>query len=260
MASNTIVENNEDTRLSLHTYQNPKSLYVQSEFNRNNRRLNVDMSPRTTYTPSNKDTESTTVHYGRRQLLINEIEFLTLCMNSLKNEMGPEWTQREIIVFYGGSAPGSHLLILANFFPFVKFILIDPKPFHLKYGNKDLRKNFEFHQKIFDQSLAESFYKIYNDNAKYVRLFVSDIRGTKTNEDIIRYEHDLQADLHRILKAYKSHLKFRLPYVSTNSKLQRTYLDGDIYFLIWGRSHTSEVIVYEHQLYIHSLLACDNNF
>jgi hypothetical protein len=32
-----------------------------------------------------------------------------------------------------------------------------------------------------------------------------------------------------------------LPYVVTGSTLQRRYLKGDIYFLIWGRSHTSEV-------------------
>ena len=47
--------------------------------------------------------------------------------------------------------------------------------------------------------------------------------------------------IYDILKAYKSHLKFRLPYVDTGSTLQRRYLNGDIYFLIWGRSHTSEV-------------------
>jgi len=238
MASNNI---NQDPCLSPHTLQNSNSRYVHAEFNSVNRILNTDTSPASTYTPSNDEAESTTVHYGRRQLLINEIEFLTICVASLESEMGSEWKKREIIVFYGGAAPGLHLLILASFFPFVKFILVDPKRFYLEYGNRSLRKNFEFFQEKFERDLAKAFYQKYQDNAKYIRLFVSDIRSTEKNEKIISEEHDLQADLHRILKPYKSHLKFRLPYVDTGSTLQRRYLNGDIYFLIWGRSHTSEV-------------------
>lgn len=238
MASN---QENGEPRLSPHTLQNPDSQYVYTEFNHDNRILNVDTAPSTTYIPSNNETESTTVHYGRRQLLVNEIEFLTICLASLEKEMGSEWRKRKIIVFYGGSAPGSHLLVLAHFFPFVKFILIDPKPFNLKYGNRKLMENFEFHQQRFEKNLAERFYNKYRDDSTFIRLFVSDIRSTEKDEYIIGREHDLQADLHRILKAYKSHLKFRLPYVETKSTLKRKYLDGDIYLLIWGRSHTSEV-------------------
>ena len=235
---------------SPHTLQNRQSRYINAEFNRENRIL-TDSSPRTSYAPSNNETGVTTVHYGRRQLLLNEIEFLTLCIAAMGKEYESDfsWKTKAFILFYVGAAVGNHLLVLAELFPFIKFILVDPQRFDLSFGNPKFKRNFELRQCRLDEKLCREFYNEYQDDSKYIRLFMSDIRSTDNDETIIASEMDLQANAHKILKPYKSYLKFRLPYVNDSNVtvLERTYLSGDIYFLIWGRSHTSETRLVVHR-------------
>ena len=201
-----------------------------------------DTAPEKAYQSSKgKNTEKTTVHYGRRQLLINEIEFLTICLSSLKEEYGLDILKnKKVIVFYAGAAIGLHLLLLAEFFPFIYFIVVDKETFALKYGRKKYLERFEFVRSFFDETLARDYLKKY-DNETYIRLFISDIRSDDKDEALIEADMDLQASIHKILKPFKSYLKFRLPYFDkAKNNTVKNYLEGDIYFLIWGRSHTSE--------------------
>jgi len=72
-----------DPKLSPHCLQNPNSTYISDPFDENLRLLKDD-SPRETYTPHRHNQDQSVVHYGRRQLLLNEIEFLTIAINSYK--------------------------------------------------------------------------------------------------------------------------------------------------------------------------------
>jgi len=240
-----------DTGLSFHTLQNKNSEKIDQKFTRNNRTLLHDLSSETVYeTSKNKEKEKTTVHYGRRQLLINEIEFLTICLCDLEKEFGLEALKtKKLIVFYAGAAIGKHFLVLAEFFPIIhKFILVDKEEFKLEYGNKLFKKNIQCINRFFDINLAEKYLKEYNDEENYIRLFISDIRRTDKNETLIEEDMDLQANIHRTLKPFKSYLKFRLPYFDKRkNNIEKTYLGGDIYFLIWGRSHTSETRLLVHK-------------
>ena len=206
------LQNNQVAHFSPHTLQNGHSHYVTGQFTLSNRLLNLATSPATPYVPSTFETEISTVHYGRRQLLVNEIEFITICLNELE-KLGKHTLKRRLIVFYGGAASGSHLLVLAEFFPFAKFILVDPQRFQLQYGRRELRRNFEFYNQNFDPPLARRFFSKYQDDTQFVRLFVSDIRSTDHDEQRISADHNLQAELHRILCPFRSYLKFRPPYV-----------------------------------------------
>ena len=247
-----MAENIANVKLSPHTLQNGQSRYIEVEFSIENRLLNEN-SPRTAYVRSNSETEITTVHYGQRQLLINEIEFLTLCISGLsqENAENSEWQNKKFVAFYAGAAPGHHLLVLSELFPFVKFILVDPLKLDLIYGNGSFKNNLVFINEKFTEHLAQELFTRYQEDSKFIRLFISDIRGTKDDESIIAQEMDLQATIHTILKPYKSYLKFRLPYVDDlndpNSVLEKTYLSGDVYFLIWGRAHTSETRLLVHK-------------
>jgi hypothetical protein len=58
-------------------------------------------------------------HWGQRKLLLSEIEFLT------------DWAplDRDSIVVYAGAAPGTHIAFLAEMFPRLSFVLVDPSEF-----------------------------------------------------------------------------------------------------------------------------------
>jgi len=237
---------------SFHTLQNKNSKYVQQVFSKTNRLLLHETAPETVYESSKgKKIEKTTVHYGRRQLLINEIEFLTICFSSLNEEYGLDVLKtKKVVVFYAGAAVGLHLLLLAEFFPFVhKFVCVDKEKFALVYGKKTLIQRFELIDRFFDEKLAQEYLEKYNDNEDFVRLFISDIRSTDEQDEVlIEADMDLQANIHKILKPFKSYLKFRLPYYDKKrGNLVKSYLDGDIYFLIWGGSHTSETRLLVHK-------------
>ncbi|CAF0970888.1 unnamed protein product [Brachionus calyciflorus] len=225
---------------SPHTLQNSNSKYQTTKFEEKNRILDHDVYEYgVEYTPKNKEDNSTVVHYGRRQLLINEIEFLTLALKSLVKDFNKsELLQKEIVVIYAGASPGYHFLVLSEFFPFIKFILYDKKIINFIFGDKQYRKNFTINQTFINKSIAENLKKEYPED-KFICLFISDIRRSNKSEEIVEEDMDLQAEIHEILKPYKSFLKFRLPYFN-NEKKNKKYLDGTLFFLIYGNPSTSE--------------------
>jgi hypothetical protein len=88
--------------------------------------------------------------------------------------------------------------------------------------------------------------KMYPDEHGWIRLFISDLRK-KQQEDCIAEDMDLQQQVHFKLRPYKSYLKFRLPYADQTEKKSRLYLEGDLYFLIWGNQRTSETRLLVHK-------------
>lgn len=97
-------------------------------------------------------------HWGQRKLLLSEIEFLTLYSQHSSN----------MLVVYAGAAPGTHTNFLANLFPHLRFVLVDPAPFDTKPSDSIVvRRDY------FTNAIARE----YRDSLTPV-LFISDVRST----------------------------------------------------------------------------------
>jgi hypothetical protein len=173
-------------------------------------------------------------HHGQRKLCIAELEFLT---NSIHN------THTKYTVIYAGAAPGTHIPLLLHMFPNTHFILYDPRRFRL-HCPPHTSHRLEIHQTLFDDTKAHTMYARYQHELDQV-LFISDIRSTKPrdndNEQKILQDMQKQMEWHRIIRPYKSLLKFRLPYPDkTDQKNPITYIQGTIQLPIWGRLSTTE--------------------
>lgn len=175
-------------------------------------------APKRSWKPRNGQWRSIQ-HWGQRKLLLSELEFLTA------------YSEGKHRVLYAGSAPGTHIMELADMFPEQKFVLVDPNDFRCKESAR-----IEIHQEFFTNEIAEKY------KAEKV-LFISDIRtgnpdvmGAQEVEQRVKADMDAQLTWHSILKPYRSMLKFRLPYFPG----QTEYLDGFLWLPIWGRVQTTE--------------------
>ena len=184
-------------------------------------------------------------HWGQLKLLLSEIEFLTPYHG---------WGYH---VIYAGAAPGVHIPILADMFPTMHFILIDPHPSMIVNGQY---ANIEVIQDMMTDDLArELCSRPWQDKI----LFISDIRIGPT---LRREPDDVQQErIHRdmlsqrgwvkILQPVCSMLKFRLPWDGTST----SYLDGTVFFPVYGKDLTHEarlcvpkganVVDYDNKLY-----------
>jgi hypothetical protein len=64
------------------------------------------------------------LHNGQLKLFLTELEFLTECLDSMKDKC---------IVIYAGSAPSNKIKCLADMFPGAKFVLVDPREHYIMY-------------------------------------------------------------------------------------------------------------------------------
>lgn len=71
--------------------------------------------------------DSINVHNGQLKLFLTELQFLTLC---LRTHDAPA------TVVYAGSAPSNKMSYLANLFPNVKFVLVDPHEHYIMFPTK----------------------------------------------------------------------------------------------------------------------------
>merc|ERR1739848_499715 len=55
-------------------------------------------------------------HWGQRKLMLAEVEFLTRFHGDAST------------VVYAGAAPGLHVPLMAELFPRLRFVLVDPRP------------------------------------------------------------------------------------------------------------------------------------
>ncbi len=175
-----------------------------------------DDDPELTYR-RRKDELKTVHHWGQRKLLMSEIEFLTM------------YAEEGDLVVYAGAAPGTHIKILAFMFPFLKFVLVDPNPFKVKETDR-----IECRQEYFTDEMAQEF-------AGKDVLFISDIR-TDIDQDGVDRDMLVQQKWVEIMKPKNSILKFRLPWCQDCDNVieELEYLDGEVYFPVWGPRTTTE--------------------
>jgi len=114
--------------------------------------LSADAPRRPYQRPPN--TERSVNHWGQRKLLLSEIEFLTV------------FGQKGTLVVYAGAAPGTHTNYLADLFPSMDFLLVDPSEFYAKPTNR-----IEIRQEFFTEQICREV----REGGRDV-LFISDIR------------------------------------------------------------------------------------
>ena len=182
----------------------------------------TDDFPRKRY-QRRKDELKTVVHWGQRKLLLSEIEFLLLA------------NEPDTVVVYAGAAPGIHLKMLAEMFPEHHFVLVDKEQFSV-----DASPGVTLIHSVFSDNLARQLKKTH---AKKPILFISDVRTNDRGLDdddvmqsCVQADMEAQERWHRILRAKKSLLKFKLPYKFG----QTSYLEGDMRLPVWGPVTTTE--------------------
>jgi hypothetical protein len=75
------------------------------------------------------------VHIGQRKLFLSEIQFLT---NFYIQNPQLLKSKKIVYVVYAGAAPAHHTFYLATYFPYVRFILVDPNRFELRASNTNI--------------------------------------------------------------------------------------------------------------------------
>jgi hypothetical protein len=158
----------------------------------------------------------TVEHLGQRKLLLSEIEFLT---HNLK--------EGDTVV-YAGSAPGVHLVIIADMFPGIKLILYDPNRFVPVV--KSITK--EVYTEYFTDKIAT---KLASEIPGEKMLFISDIRTEPTDAGVTK-DMKMQQKWIEIMKPRKSLLKCRLPY----GKGKFTYFKGKFWIQCFAPQTSTE--------------------
>ena len=203
-------------------YQNGSKKFI----NKNLERILTEESKYQKYIPSLSFGKAN-IHWGQRKLLLSEIEFLTKFI--------PKYPNIDLII-YVGAANGLHIPFLSELFPKFSFILIDPAEFCENVYNM---KNTEVIQKFMNINQAKEFRKKYKK--KY--FFISDIRVSVEEEEIMKDMKDQETWI-KIMKPKASIIKFRLPWDNNPEKPNEDkifeYIDGDIYFPVWGCKATTE--------------------
>lgn len=177
-------------------------------------RLLTSQMPTRTYMDIKRP--KTVEHLGQRKLLLSEIEFLV-----------HNYQEGDVVV-YAGSAPGTHLPLLAEMFEGISFILYDPH----KFDSKVKSINAKVYQEYFTDKVAR---KLKQEIPTGKLLFISDIRTEPTNEGVVR-DMRMQEKWIELMTPRKSLLKFRLPYGS--GKLN--YLEGKVWLQCFAPQSSTE--------------------
>jgi len=165
------------------------------------------------------------IHWGQRKLLMAEIEFLTVHAHL---------HHRQLVV-YAGAAPGTHINWLADLFPQLAFVLVDPNPFVVVATER-----IRIVQDYFTDDMAR-------DYADQSVLFISDVRTADwrhqdADQVETRVARDMQAQRRwvELMSPVMSLLKFRLPYSNWSVNSTTEYFDGDLFLPVWGPQTTTE--------------------
>lgn len=168
------------------------------------------------------------MHHGQRKLLMSEIEFLVDEYNSYKDH-------DNVVVVYVGAAPGTHINVLANLFPMFTFHLYDKTTY-------DSRLKMYENIRLFSEYFTESHANTYS---RMNVIFISDIRNLDirkkintdgSDQDLVHEDMEKQKSWFKIINPLCGLLKFRLPWKDGTT----IYLDGKLYYQVWGGRHTTE--------------------
>ncbi len=178
-------------------------------------------APRLAYEPVPPD-ERSTRHWGQRKLMLAEVEFLTLCAPA------------SALVVYAGAAPGTHIGLLAQLFPGLRFLCVDPRPFLAKSSAQ-----VELRQCFFTAEMAAQL-----GAGSGPVLLISDVRtadprvqgSLEAVEEAVASDQAMQMDWVMLMRPLAYMLKFRLPWTAGTTR----YLRGDVHLPIWGRATTTE--------------------
>ena len=177
-----------------------------------------DSTGRLPYQAKRPGERFSTVQNGQRKLLLAEIELL--CMTD---------PLRSYTLVYAGAAPGLHIPLLADLFPYVQFHLYDTRPFSI-----DPTPQVRIHRRLFTDDIART----YADTDGLI--LVSDIRRTGANDGVWQ-DMLTQQTWHGLMRPELASLKFRLPWVQEGSDGRLVlYLVGDVHLPVWGRTSTTE--------------------
>lgn len=189
----------------------------------------TERSPRKKYRRRTND-EKKGIHWGQRKLMMSEIEFINLFC---------DFTQIPNPKFvYAGAAPGKHIRLLSQMFPWITFYLYDPAAFA-----KDLHDGVKIftYQQLFTDEDAQRW---ANRNDVF---FISDIRtadytkmGEAENEQAIDADMQMQRRWLEIINPVQAMLKFRLPYPDRWPSNTYEYLFGFVMKQIWAPQTSTE--------------------
>ena len=173
--------------------------------------------------------------YYRRQL-IEEVEFLTLCVKS---------HQEKFTLLVIGAAPGFDLMFLVELFPKMKLILFDPNPILIETP----RKRVKVYQTLFTDEWAEKLKKKFGDSTVFMQCYTR-IEPSKlhTNLELVRQWHS-------IILPERGAYEFTLPYASDETT---EFVKGERYFPVWSKKagadcrlitdqNTNETVGYENR-------------
>jgi hypothetical protein len=198
-------------------------------------RVMRDSNPRRVYHRRDRGSLKSTVHWGQRKLLLSEIEFL---IRNLKNE--------KIVLIYAGAAPGDHIPVLAELFDeWIDAVeLYDIRQYHEDLENYEKLK---INSKLFDLNDIENIKQKYPNNLIFM---ISDIRSVsirddEDNDEGILRDMKVQEEWVRLLDPAAALLKFRLAYDHVKHP-SLEYLDGDLYYPVWGPRTTTECRLMTH--------------
>jgi cap2 methyltransferase len=237
--------------------------------------------PRQAYLPSSTAFEDLAsaprkgLHFGQRKLLLSEIELLSSLIAdqdataassspltaSAESSEVEDKKIRPLLVVYAGAANGSHLPLLFDLFPAVRFVLIDPAPFCAAVQAISQLKGGPVLELISGYCTDELCLRLRRQYGQVHRLvLVSDIRSgvpekmsNKENTEMICRDNAMQASWCVSLAAEAAMLKFHPPYPAVTDKASRrydpaddtpatvTYLDGTLLFGVWAPKSSSEV-------------------
>lgn len=120
------------------------------------------------------------LHIGQLKLMLSELEFLTYCLDDHK---------KQILFVYAGSAPCNHLPFIAEYFPNIKFLLIDPNENVLMFEKNKTHYDSEYMDQVlyFKSSIKDSNSKnkkinMYNFKTNKIDVI---LRSKKTDEPLL---------------------------------------------------------------------------
>lgn len=144
-------------------------------------------------------------HIGQLKLLWAEVPFLL------------EWGDMADTLVYAGAADGSHILLLKQLFPHLKFELYDPCAFNRKLFGVPGINIHTGSAGLFTTEIARN-YNRSRTNQKAGVLFISDIRtgdtasSTEAFEACVSRDMKAQREWMREMRPIAGMFKFRLPY------------------------------------------------